>query len=251
MHHRIGEPGRITLHDLTASLQMGWQFFRLIPLPSVIYASLATLIGLLLLIAIGRLGVSPMSIPLIGGFMLVAPVMLSGFFQMFLIAKQGRKPNLSTPFAAFFHSPLSIWMIAIFCAFVFLIWITDAAVLYSFTIGGFELPYQPPWLLRFEQEILAFWFWSALMGSVLALIIFCVSAFSVPLIFEGRGTLVQTVHASVRAVLHNLIPCLAWAVLLALSMLFSILLLPCLLLILPVMAYASFDLYRKIFPCDD
>ena len=39
--------------------------------------------------------------------------------------------------------------------------------------------------------MLAFELWGALMGSVLAYMIFTISAFSVPLIYEGRTGLVQ------------------------------------------------------------
>lgn len=228
-------------------MRSGWRLFLRMPVPSIAYASIAVIAGLGLLFGVGKLGVSPMSLPLAGGFMLLAPVMLSGFFRLAESAEAGQKPSLLTPFVAFLHAPLQIWMVAVFCAFIFLIWVTDAGVLYSFIIGG---SYQPSWLLSAEQDILRFWFWGALMGAVLAFIIFCVSAFSVPLLHQGRGTLVQAVHASVRAVFINFIPCMSWAAMLTLSILMAILILPLLLVVLPSMAYASYRLYQKVFPVE-
>ena len=230
------------------ALASGWDLFKLTPVPSIAYALVATLIGFTLLFSVGRLGVSPMSLPFAGGFMLVAPAMLSGFFQLAVLARSGKKTLLSAPFTAFFRTSLQLWMLSLFCAFMFLIWITDAGVLYSFLIGATDLHYELPWLIRANREIGGFWFWGAVMGSVLAFIIFCVSAFSVPLLFEGRGTLVSAVHASVRAVFNNFFICMCWALFLSFSILLAILLLPALPVVLPVMAYASFTLYRAVFP---
>ncbi|MEW8509182.1 MAG: DUF2189 domain-containing protein [Candidatus Thiodiazotropha sp.] len=222
--------------------------FRAAPLPSVAYASVAALIGLVLLYAIGELGVSPMSLPFAGGFMLIAPAMLGGFFQLASNIQTQKPVTVALPFVAFLRTPLQTWMVALFCAFIFLIWITDAGVLYSFIVGGTHLPYELPWFLQVDESITRFWFWGVVMGSVLAFIIFCISAFSVPLLFDGRGGLVQAVHASVRAVFSNFLTTMVWALLLSCTILIAIVLLPLLLLVLPVMAYASFALYRLVFP---
>ncbi|PVV15843.1 MAG: hypothetical protein B6D72_00530 [gamma proteobacterium symbiont of Ctena orbiculata] len=241
-------PANVALSDLSLVIREGWRLFRAAPLPSLAYASVAALIGLVLLYAVGRLGVSPMSLPFAGGFMLVAPAMLGGFFRLAQCLETNQDVTMATPFAAFLRTPLQTWMVSLFCAFIFLIWITDAGVLYSFIIGGTDLPYELPWLIRVNESIAGFWFWGALMGSVLAFIIFTISAFSVPLLFEGRGGLVQVVHASVRAVFANFVVTMLWALILSLSILVAIMLLPLLLVVLPVMAYASFALYRIVFP---
>ncbi|MCU7905381.1 MAG: DUF2189 domain-containing protein [Candidatus Thiodiazotropha sp. (ex Epidulcina cf. delphinae)] len=242
------DPRKIGISDLFAAIGAGWNLFRLIPMSGVAYASVAALIGSVLLFGVGKLGISPMSPPLVGGFMLIAPAMLSGFFQLSLFTPTGIKPTLATPFLAFFRTPTQTWVIAVFCAFIFLIWITDAGVVYGFVVGERHLPYQPPWMLRVDEKIVSFWFWTGLMGSVLAFAVFCVSAFSVPLLFEGRATLVQAVHASVRAVFKNFFVAVLWGSALTLSISIAVLLMPLLLLVLPVMAYASFALYRCVFP---
>ncbi|MCU7846244.1 MAG: DUF2189 domain-containing protein [Candidatus Thiodiazotropha sp. (ex Monitilora ramsayi)] len=241
-------PAKLKPSDLSAAIKTGWAIYSKVPVPSTAYASVATLIGLILLYMVGELGFSPMSIPFAGGFMLVAPAMLTGFFQLAFNVTQEQKVGVSTPFAAFLRTPLQTWLVALFCAFMFLIWITDAGVLYSFIIGGGHLPYELPWLLKANENIASFWMWGALMGAVLAFIIFCVSAFSVPILFENRGNMVQAVHASVRAVFKNFFTTMLWAGLLSFTIIIAILLLPLLLLVLPVMAYASFALYRTAFP---
>jgi uncharacterized membrane protein len=212
------------------------------------FSSLFALIGLMLLATVGYLGLSPMSLPFAGGFMLVGPALLTGFFQLSKISAQGGQPSIADAFAAFARAPAGLWIVALVCSFVFLIWITDAAVLYAFMIGAEHLPYDLPWLIRLERHIVGFELWGALMGSVLALIIFAISAFSVPLLHEGRANPVQAIHASVRAVFGSFPASIAWGTVLTGTTLLSILVLPLLLVTLPVLAYASFALYRSVFP---
>lgn len=86
------------------------------------------------------------------------------------------------------------------------------------------------------------------MGAVFALIVFCIAAYAVPLLIERRATLVTGVSASVRAVFMSAVAHLLWALLLAAAVLSSALLTPALVLVLPVMAFASEVLYRRVFP---
>ena len=234
--------------DIAEALTSGWHTFLAIPGPSMAYAAAFALIGLLLLMAVGQLGASPMALPLAGGFMLVGPALLSGFFRLSIIHARGDEPRLLDAFAAFPRVPGGVWIVSILCLFLFLIWITDAAVLYAVMIGGEHLPYQLPWLINLQGQVIAFEFWGSLMGSIIAFLILAISAFSVPLLFDGRASLVEALQASVRTVFANFLSSIIWGVLLAGIILISIVLLPLLLITLPTLAYASFFLYRTVFP---
>jgi len=242
------QPRRFGTADIRAALVAGWQTFRAVPGPSVGFAALFALIGLALLTTVGRLGLSPMALPLAGGFMLVGPALLTGFFRLADLSAAGTNPRLADALAAFARAPAGLWVVALLCAFLFVIWITDAAVLYAFTVGGQHLPYELPWLLRWQREVVAFELWAALLGAALAFLILAVSAFSVPLLHDRRASLAQAVAASVRAVVGNLAASVGWALLLTSATLLSILLLPLLAVTLPVLAYASRALYRTVFP---
>jgi len=248
LHTGTPTPGRFELSDVGDALEAGWCIFRSIPLPSIAFASLFVLIGLVLLAAVGHLGLSPMALPFAGGFMLVGPVLLTGFFRLAAVASDGHRPGVRDAFAAFLSAPAGLWMVALVCAFLFLVWITDAAVLYTFMIGREYLPYDLPWIISPRRDVVSFDLWAALMGSVLAFIIFAVSAFSIPLLHEGRVNAVQAVHASVRAVFRSFAASIAWGLLITGGTIISILLLPSLAVVLPILAYASFALYRKVFP---
>jgi len=238
------------MSDLVDSLATGWRTFRTLPAVSISYAGVFALVGLVLLSGIGHLGLSPMALPLAGGFLLVGPALLTGFFRLAVFAAYGRPARLSDAFAAFARAPAGLWLIGSICAFLFLVWITDAAVLYAMMIGTEHLPFELPWLIKLERHVIAFELWGSLMGSVLAFIIFAISAFSVPLLHEGRADVVQAVLASVRAVLGNFSTSIAWGLILTGGTLLAILLLLLFPAVLPVLAYASFALYRRVFPLE-
>lgn len=239
-------PQKFSTADITDALVVGWRSFRALPAASMVFAGLFALIGLVLIAAVGEFGISPMALPFAGGFMLVGPALLTGFFRLAAILAEGRKPRLFDAFAAFVHAPAGLWLVALLCAFLFLIWITDAAILYTVMIGGDH--HDLAWLINLQGRAVAFELWGMLMGSVLAFIILAVSAFSVPLLHEHRASLVQAVNASVRAVFTNFLICIAWGLVLTGATVLSIVLLPLFTVVLPVLAYASFDLYRKVFP---
>ena len=242
------QPRRLAKADIASALRAGRSTFSELRLPSVNYAAVFALPGLALLAALGLLGVSPLALPFAGGFMLVGPVLLTGYFELARRHALGQPARLSDAFGAFRRAPRGLWLLALFCAFLFLIWITDAGILYSFTVGGDRLGYWLPWQPDQRTGVLRFALWGSLMGSALAYMIFAMSAFAVPLLYERRAGPVQAVHASVRTVLGNFTTCLLWGLLLSASTLLSILFLPLLLWTLPVLAYASFALYRLAFP---
>ena len=91
--------------------------------------------------------------------MLVAPPLLVGFFRLANSVAEGGRPGVGDAFSAFRRVSLALWVVAFICAFLFLVWITDAGVLYSFMIGGVDLPYELPWLIRLQENVVAFEFW--------------------------------------------------------------------------------------------
>lgn len=241
-------PSRLTFTDITDALRTGRTVFRKIPAASGAYAAVFAGCGLVLLSAITALGFSPMVLPLAGGFMLVGPVLLTGFFELSRRHALGQKPTLVHAIGAIRRAPSGLWLVAALCSFLFLIWITDAGVLYSFTLGGKTETVGTNWLSALRHDAWNFHFWGSITGSVLAYMIFTISAFSVPLIYDERTTVTTAIYVSVRTVLGNFLVCIAWGILLGSVVICSILLLPLLLLTLPIMAYASYALYQRAFP---
>lgn len=240
---------KFTISDVISSLKEGWNIFLAIPKVSIAYTSIFAVTGLLLLGFIWVMGVSPMALPFAGGFMLVGPVLLSGFFKIADHYDDDlQSVSLSDAVFALKNAPTKLWVVSLVCTMLFLVWITDAAILYVVIIGGDQVPYVLPWANEFRSQVLAFQFWGSVMGSVLAFFIFSISAFSVPLLYQNRATLVSAVILSVKTVFGSFAGSIFWGVLLSTLMIVSILVMPVFIVALPVLAFASYSLHKKVFP---
>ncbi len=235
-------PRAIPVAAVFAAVAEGWRNLHCCLLPAMAYAAVFALIGLLIFALLLHFSVAAMILPFAGGFLLVGPAVLAGFFGLRRALVAGRRPGAQDVLQAFRQAPRGLVVVSLVCVLLLLIWLTDAATVYSFMIGGAgQDALLPPGTFRFH-------FFTSLMGAVLALIVFCVSAFSVPLLFDRRATLVGAVAASVRAVFTNIPALLVWALILALGVMATILCPPLLVVSLPCLAFASDLLYLEIFP---
>lgn len=233
------------------SMGEGWRLFLAIPSASLGYTSIFAVIGLLLLACIGYLGLSPMALPFAGGFMLVGPILLSGFLKLAdLHLQKQQQIRVRDAVLALKRVPLPLLVLSLVCTMLFLVWITDAATLYAIMTGREYLPFVYPWLMEFRQNIVAFEFWGSLGGSIIALLVFSISAFSVPLLYQQRTNLVTAVILSVKTVFTNFVSAIFWGGVLSVFTMTSILLLPLFMITLPVLAFASYSLHNKVFPLE-
>jgi uncharacterized membrane protein len=234
------------LDSIAIALTDGWQLANATRSTSIAYAAIFTLGGALILGGLLSQGFTPFLIAAAGAFMLVGPAVLAGFFGIARMHEAGEKVGFGATAQGFTSADPTVWVIALVCALLFMIFVTDAAILYSYMVGT-----APVWLTELipaSEGVMNFLLWGAISGFVIAFLLFCVSAFSVPLLCERRAGLVDAVVASVRVVLGNFLPAMAWAALLSALVIGSILLLPFLPITLPWLAYSSRALYHQTFP---
>lgn len=241
---------KVSFSDIPNWLAHGWRMFQQTRNASMAYAGIFAVIGAILLIGAIALNIAPMVFPLAGGFMLVGPVFLSGFFYVATLRAEQIPIRFSDFFLGFRRSPASLWAISLICAFLFLIWLTDAAIVYSLYFGTapiLESLKLVAWLGE-HGKLLSFTLFCSLSGSVLAFMIFAISAFSVPLIFCRRVELTKAVGASVRAIFGNFRVMIVWGSILAIALGGTILLfMPLFIVAFPVLAYAGEQAYREIY----
>jgi uncharacterized membrane protein len=163
------DPRRISGAIVLAALAEGWRQLRGCLKPAAGFAAVFVLIGLLIFALLLRLDLAQMILPFAGGFLLVGPAVLSGFIALRRARAAGLRPGLGQVLAAFRGAPRGLWVVAGVCALLFLIWITDAATVYSFMIGVGAAPE--------VGQVLRFHGFTGVMGAVLAFIVFCISAF--------------------------------------------------------------------------
>ncbi len=237
---------RLSVPALSEALRQGWSIAGRAHGASVPYALVFAMLGLAIVGGLLALGWTPFVFAAAGGFMLVGPVILAGFFGIAAAVEQGRRPGPGDILAGFCRAAPALWALAMVCALLFMIFLTDAAVLYAYMVGA-----APVWLSEFlpaQNGVWRFLIWSGVSGAIVALLLYAISAFSVPLLCERRAGLVQAVSVSVRIVLANFPVAILWAFLLSTATIASILILPLLPLTLPWLAFASRALYRQLLP---
>ncbi|MCB1938532.1 MAG: DUF2189 domain-containing protein [Rhodocyclaceae bacterium] len=241
-----GVPQRIPVATIGAVIRAGWRDFQGLMAVSMGFSASFVVTGLIMITVLVESGLAPMVTPLVGGFMIFGPVALAGFFALREARLAGRPVSLGVAYGAMRNAIRPVWVMGVFCVFIVLIWLTDAGTLYSFMVGDRHATWLS--IIPTTSQLLRFHFGAAIMGGGLALIVYVVTVHAVPLLIRGQGTLVSAVSASVRAVGRSLAAHLLWAVVLAVTVMAGIFLLPALLIVLPVMAYASAHWTEAVFP---
>ena len=239
-------PARLGLGSIPRALATGWRTAQRSRRASTLYGVVVALIGFAIMRALVAAGMTPLVLLAAGAFMLVAPMLLAGFFAIARSVEKGQVGRFEDLISGFRRAPPALLVLSMVCALLFLIFATDVAILYSYKVGGTVV--MPRDMLNPTKNITHVLLWGGLSGLLFGFIIFTITAFSVPLLCEGRAGLVRAVTASVRGVFGNFVVVLAWAVLITLATLASVLILPLLPFTLPPLAYASHALYRQAFP---
>ena len=235
-----------SLATIRRALAEGWRIANGTRAVSIAYALLFVSGGAAIMGGLLARGHAPFVVAAAGAFMLVGPAILAGFFGIARAYEAGGKVTTGAVAAGFSSAAGALWALALVCGLLFMIFVTDAAILYAYMVGG-----TPVWLadlLPASGGVVNFVKWAAVSGFAVALLLFAISAFAVPLLCERRTGLVDAVVTSVRAVVGNVVPALAWAFLISAAIIASVLLLPLLPLTLPWLAYASRALYREVLP---
>ncbi|MCW8825469.1 MAG: DUF2189 domain-containing protein [Gammaproteobacteria bacterium] len=236
---------KLTLSDLSHAFRTGSHKFSQTKLLSITYSALFTFIGFALYTILEAGKIAPMSHSLAGGFMLVGPALLAGFFSISDALDEGRNPGISDIFKGFRQSPAGLWGIALLCLFLFFIWLTEAATVYAFVVGTVPVSFIE--LLPPDSGVTGFLFFTSLGGALLAFITFVVTAFSVPLMYYSNSSMVTATVTSTRTVFRNFFVMMVWALLLVILIMGAAWFLPLLPLTLPLAAYTSLAIYRATF----
>lgn len=236
----------LRMASLFDALAEGWQIAQQTLIASLSYAAIFVLGGALVFALLLTRGWTPFLLPAAGAFMLIGPVVLAGFFGIAQAHDTQRPLGMAAVVAGFAGASRALWALSLVCGLLFMIFITDAAILYAYMLG--DRPIGLGEMGAAMAGVSRFGLWAAVSGGIVAFLLYAVSAFAVPLLCECRAGLVQAVVISVRVVFGNFPVAMVWGGLLAALMIGSILLLPLLFWTLPWLAYASRALYRQALP---
>lgn len=238
----------LSVAALRRAIVAGWRLARATRGIAATYSLLFVAGGLLIFSLLWRQGWLPFLPAAAGAFMLLGPLTLAGFFGLARAHEAGQPPGAAAIAAGFRRAAAALWALAVVCGLLLMIFVTDAAILYAYLVGGDPIAVGD-WLPH--AGVGRFLLGAGVSGLFVALMLYAISVFAVPLLCERRTGLVAAVVLSVRIVFGNLPRALLWAWLLASIGIASALLLPLLPLTLPWLAYASRALYREVLPLQD
>jgi uncharacterized membrane protein len=239
----------ITLSDLMLALRRGAEDFWSKPTHYFLLMIIYPVIGIVLTVWMNGFYTWPMLYPLIGGFALVGPIAALPLYEISRRRELGEDPGWRDAMSVF-HSPAigSILAVGAMLFFLFTLWLTSAQALYESLFGS-----APPQSFQglfaqvlYEPGGMTLALVGTAIGACFALVVLCTSVIAFPLLLDRDVGAYVAVETSIRAVVHNLVPMLAWGIIVGLSLFVGALtLFVGLAVILPVLGHATWHLYRR------
>lgn len=229
-------------------LSQGWQDFRKTPKVSLVYGLCFVAVSLLVTFGLFAAGLDLMIVPLGGGFVILAPLLVVGLYDVSRRLERGMAPSLRDVFSAFSENAGQLAAMGMTLMICYLVWVEIALVLF---MGFFNQA--PPSLDAFFEEILftgegaILLFFGSIVGAAFAAVIFSITAVSIPLIYDRPVDVVTAITVSLLAVRQNWRLMFGWAALIAVIAASALLtgMVP-LAVAMPVLAYATWHAYRDL-----
>ncbi|MEQ1949997.1 DUF2189 domain-containing protein [Mesorhizobium sp. CN2-181] len=249
---RIVRPGirKIGFADLTDALRRGFDDFMAKPSHIMFICIVYPLVGVVLAAWTSGGGALQMLFPLMSGFALIGPFAGIGLYEI----SRRREAGLDTSWHHAFDVRLSpavpaIIAVGFFLFAVFIAWLLAARAIYISIYGDVA----PASLTTFVSDVLTTsqgWqliIFGGLVGFVFAVVVLCTTVIAFPLLLDRDVGAYEAMATSVRAVAANPVAMAGWglivAVLLAIG---SIPVFAGLIIVIPVLAHATWHLYRKV-----
>ena len=241
-----------------AWLAAGWEDLRRSRGASLVWGALFAGAGLVILLILHRYRMYNLALPLVAGFMLIAPLLAVGLYHVSRELEQDRPVGIGTALGAWRRNSGQVALLGFILGLFFLFWIRVATLLFALFFGS-EPPLAfgsaPPDLLGFIETViltgrnLGFLIVGCLVGAALAIVVFAISAVSAPMLIDREVTVIEAVFVSVRTVQRNKAAMLLWAVLIVLftGAGFAVGFIG-LAVTLPLVAHATWHAYRELVP---
>ncbi|PVE23298.1 hypothetical protein DC522_16295 [Microvirga sp. KLBC 81] len=240
----------IGFNDLVDALAAGLRDFQAYPTFGLFFGAIYTAGGLVILGCALLWDLIYLVYPLAAGFALIGPFVAVGLYEVSRFRERGEKPSWRAVFSAILtQGGKEISWMAFVTVFIFIIWMYQVRLLIALFFGLHGLPAGSsfPGVFFSTPEGLAFLAVGHVIGAVLATVTFSITVVSFPLLLDREVDFITAMITSFRSVVSNPVPMLGWA--LCVAVLLFIAALPMflgMLVVLPVLGYTTWHLYRKL-----
>jgi uncharacterized membrane protein len=239
----------LTLNDLREALVAGWKDFRAQPQFGLFFAGIYVAAGWFLYFVLFRQGEVGWLVPAAAGFPLLAPFMVVGLYE----ASRRREAGLPRSWGAILgalrgHGDEQLLMMGGFVFVGFTFWVILAHTIFAIFMAESGIGSESLEIFRTPAGM-AMLVVGGFVGAQMALAFYAITITSLPMLVDREVDFLGAIIVSVRAVRANRFVMVAWASILSLVMLVS--LLPMflgLLVAMPVLGHATWHLYRRVVP---
>ncbi|RMF40928.1 MAG: DUF2189 domain-containing protein [Alphaproteobacteria bacterium] len=247
--------GRLEMRDIRTALAKGLADFSAIPSHYIVLAVIYPAIGALMFRAAAGADMFMMLFPIISGFALVGPVAAIGLFEISRRREMGEDVSWRHV-ASLLHAPgrRGILVVALVLAILYAAWLIAAHLIYEATLGKLA----PDGMGAFAGLLFSTGEgWTLILlgnavGAGFALVAMVLSVFSLPMLLDGEHNPLRAMAISVRACAANWPVMLSWGVVVAVIV--AVACIPAfagLAVALPVLAHATWHLYRRAIRHED
>lgn len=241
---------QVRIEDTTEWLEKGWADFKGAPILSVSSGGIYVLVGYTIVFWLESAGLGSLLIPVMSGFMIVAPLFAVLFYEVARMQAEGAVINYVAAVKSSFTNVGQLAIVGFVLMLIMMVWLMLSMVIFSVFFGG-----TPPSLEGFYGNIISqpqtpvFFVVGASVGAVLATVAFAVSAISMPMIVSENISAFDAIAFSIAAVTSNPRVMISWgAVLVLLTACGLVTFFIGLAITLPVAGYASWHAYKSFRP---
>ncbi len=206
-----------------AWLQAGWRDMSSAPVLCAVYGAVLAAFSMVLAGFLYLTNQFIWFLVLMGGFMIIAPIIAAGLYRIAQILETGRAPKLADILATLGRFSSDQIMLGVALIFLFGLWVELAYLIYGLSTFAVH---------RSVLEFLAFLFTTpaglqmavtgTLIGGIIAFIAYAIVVVSAPMLTLDESDFFIALITSVRTVLINFPAMLLWAALIAILTLVGI-----------------------------
>lgn len=245
---------KIGFSDLKEAVAKGIDDFLAMPTHVILLSVIYPVVGLVLARMTFGYDMMPILFPLAAGFALIGPFVAIGLYEMSRQREQGFEVSWIDAFDVI-HRPSAdaIAVLGVLLMTLFVIWLAVAQALYQ-SLFGYATPDSIEQFVRYLFTTPRGWTLIVVgngIGFLFAALVLTISVVSFPLLLDRDVGAVVAIHTSAKAVLLNPLVMAVWGVFIAAALIVgSLPFFVGLAVVMPVLAHATWHLYRKVVEPD-